>query len=272
MQNSVQRARLARTRAVLVALAALAALAPAGCSEAPVPSEPLVAEASAPVPVPEATGPRDVAVVQIKKMGTIRIELLPELAPSTVDNFIELAEQRFYDGTTFHRVIPDFMIQGGDPNSKNRDARDDGKGGPGYSIEDEFSDTAHLRGIVSMANNGYPRSAGSQFFIVVDDARDLDGKYAVFGRVIDGMDVVDRISRVERDQYGRHGPRDRPMRNVVIEHIRIDRGAGGSSIAESSDEAPAGRIDLAPGGATSAAPAPPSGAAALPAAPDPGAL
>jgi peptidyl-prolyl cis-trans isomerase B (cyclophilin B) len=154
--------------------------------------------------------PHDEAVIDMGELGTIRFELLPEIAPETVANFIELAEKGFYDGTTFHRVIPGFMIQGGDAKTKNADPRDDGEGGPGYSIEDEFSDYPHIRGSVSMANKGFPDSGGSQFFIVHQDSRALDGNYAAFGRVIRGMEVVDRITAFEIDTYGRYGPRDRP--------------------------------------------------------------
>ncbi len=168
-------------------------------------------------------GPHDVAVLRVKDLGTIRFELLPELAPNTVENFAKLAGQGFYDGTTFHRVIPGFMIQGGDPNSRNHDPRDDGAGGPGYAIDAEFNAHPHRRGVVSMARGNSPDSAGSQFFIVHADSPDLDGQYTVFGRVTDGMEVVDAVTRVEIDTYGRYGPRDRPYpENVVIESIRIE--------------------------------------------------
>jgi peptidyl-prolyl cis-trans isomerase B (cyclophilin B) len=174
------------------------------------------------VPPPPPQAPRPVAVISVENFGEIRVELLPEVAPATVGNFVKLAEEKFYDGTTFHRVIPDFMIQGGDPNSKNRDPRDDGSGGPGYTIEDEFSEISHTRGMVSMANTGRPKSGGSQFFITVKDKPHLDGGYSLFGRVLDGMEVADRITTVERDQYARHGPKDRPLENVVIASIRIE--------------------------------------------------
>jgi peptidyl-prolyl cis-trans isomerase B (cyclophilin B) len=175
------------------------------------------------VPPPPAEGPRPVAVLTVENFGEIRIELLPEIAPATVENFIKLAEEGYYDGTTFHRVIPDFMIQGGDPNTKNRDPRDDGRGGPGYTIEDEFSKVSHVRGMLSMANTGRPNSGGSQFFITVKHRPHLDGSYSLFGRVLEGMDVVDRIALVDRDMHGRHGPRDRPLENVVVSSIRIER-------------------------------------------------
>jgi cyclophilin family peptidyl-prolyl cis-trans isomerase len=163
-----------------------------------------------------------VALISVESFGEIRLELFPEVAPKTVENFVKLAGNEFYDGTTFHRVIPGFMIQGGDPNTKNRDPRDDGKGGPGYKIDDEFSAISHTRGMVSMANKGKPRSGGSQFFITVADRPDLDGGYSLFGRVVSGMEVADRIAEVERDVYGRHGTPDRPLENVVISRVRIE--------------------------------------------------
>jgi len=139
------------------------------------------------------------------------------------------------------------VIQGGDPFSRDRDPRNDGQGDPGYPVADEFSRVSHLRGIVSMANRGRPGTAGSQFFILVADSRPLDGQYTVFGHVVDGMDVVDRISRVERDQFGRHGPADRPLQNVVMEDIRLERGAGGRGvIAEDEARVPLGKLQLSP--------------------------
>jgi peptidyl-prolyl cis-trans isomerase B (cyclophilin B) len=161
-----------------------------------------------------------------------------------VENFVKLASEKFYDGTTFHRVIPGFMIQGGDPNSRNRDPRDDGRGDPGFRLEDEFSEVSHTRGMVSMANTGKPRSGSCQFFIVVADTPHLDGKYSLFGRVIEGMEVADRIAAVERDIYGRHGPKDRPLENVVIASIRIEGGVPEeSSPPEASTEAPTSTVE-----------------------------
>lgn len=125
-------------------------------------------------------------------LGKITIEFYPDVAPNHVENFKKLARNGFYDQTTFHRVIPGFMIQGGDPNSKDADRSNDGQGGPGYTIAAEFSDIKHTRGIVSMARSSDPNSAGSQFFIVVKDSDYLDGKYSVFGKVIEGMPVVDQ--------------------------------------------------------------------------------
>ena len=140
--------------------------------------------------------------------GPIRIELFPEDAPKTVDNFEDLARKGFYDGTTFHRVIQDFMIQGGCP-------RGDGTGGPGYTFEDEPNDRRVLRGALAMANAG-PNTNGSQFFIVTaDECSWLDGKHTVFGRVVEGMDTVDEISQVAKDSG------DRPAEPVVIERIEL---------------------------------------------------
>jgi cyclophilin family peptidyl-prolyl cis-trans isomerase len=140
--------------------------------------------------------------------GNVTLELFPDDAPKTVENFTSLAQKGFYDGVIFHRVIPDFMIQGGDP-------RGDGTGGPGYEFEDEINDHRVERGALAMANAG-PNTNGSQFFIVTADACSwLDGKHTVFGNVVSGQDVVDRISLVERDS------RDRPMEPVVIESIEL---------------------------------------------------
>jgi len=201
-------------------LAGLAVLAMA-CDGAPEPREPEPARAEV------EPGRHPEAVIHVKDHGDIRIELLPEIAPKTVDNFVTLAEEGFYDGTTFHRVIPGFMLQGGDPNTRNVDPRDDGEGGPGYQIQDELTDFPHDRGVVSMANKGTPNTGGSQFFIVHQDAPHLDGQYAAFGRVVEGMDVVDAITEVEIDQYGRWGPRNRPYpEDVVIESIEVRRVRG----------------------------------------------
>ena len=148
------------------------------------------------------------------KYGNIVIELLPDKAPKHVENFIKLSKDGFYDGTTFHRVIPGFMIQGGDPNSKDNDRSNDGMGGPGYTINAEFNEISHKRGILSMARSNDPNSAGSQFFIVVKDSDFLDRQYTVFGRVIEGMDVADKIVSVEKDGN------DNPLEKVEMK-IRI---------------------------------------------------
>ena len=133
--------------------------------------------------------------------GNISFDLLPDLAPETVRNFVKLTKDGFYDGTLFHRVIPGFMIQGGDPNTKNPSMKGQwGMGGPGYNVKAEFSSRSHLRGIVSMARSTDPDSAGSQFFIVTKDSTFLDREYTVFGEVTQGMDVADKIVNLPRDQ------------------------------------------------------------------------
>jgi len=173
-----------------------------------------------------AQGPHPVVVVSVKDLGKIRIELLPEAAPKAVAQFERLAAEGFYDGTQFHRVIPDFMIQGGCPNTRNADPRDDGNGGGEYALEDEFSDFPHRRGVVSMANRGSRNSGGTQFFIVLGDAPHLDGKHTVFGRVIEGMEVVDAITKLEIDKFGRYGPPDRPYPvSALVESIRSEGAA-----------------------------------------------
>ena len=131
--------------------------------------------------------------------GRIKFNLLPDLAPETVRNFAKLAGDGFYDGTLFHRVIPGFMIQGGDPNTKTDNKGSWGTGGPGYSIKAEFNSRSHLRGIVSMARSQDPDSAGSQFFIVTSDSTFLDRQYTAFGEVTEGMDVADKIVNLQRD-------------------------------------------------------------------------
>ena len=208
----------------LVAMAWVGSALASGCGRGEAPQSPPETAGPARVAPPPPGAPRPVAVLSVVGFGEIRVELMPEIAPVTVENFVKLASEKFYDGTTFHRVIPGFMIQGGDPNTKNRDPRDDGQGGPGYTIEDERSAVSHTRGMVSMANTGKPKSGGSQFFIVVADSPHLDGGYSLFGQVIEGIEVADRIAAVERDLYGRHGPADRPLEDVVIGSIRIEGG------------------------------------------------
>jgi peptidyl-prolyl cis-trans isomerase B (cyclophilin B) len=150
------------------------------------------------------------------KFGEIEIEFLADKAPGHVENFLDLARKGFYDGTTFHRVIPGFMIQGGCPNTK--DAKGSkathGTGDAGYKVKAEFNDTSHGRGVVSMARANDPNSAGSQFFICVADARFLDRQYSAFGRVVRGMDVADRIVNAPRD--GRDNPHERVEMKVRV--------------------------------------------------------
>ena len=163
-----------------------------------------------------SAAPVEIAVIETRH-GNIEIEFFLDKAPGHVKNFKELAGKGFYDGTVFHRVIPGFMIQGGDPNSKNEDKSGHGMGGPGYSIPAEFNDTKHDRGIVSMARSQDPNSAGSQFFICVKDAHFLDGQYTAFGRVIKGMDVADKIVNEPRD--GRDNPNERVEMKVTLKEL-----------------------------------------------------
>lgn len=147
--------------------------------------------------------------------GTIKAELFPEVAPNTVNNFISLVKHGFYDGLIFHRVIPGFMIQGGDPQGT-------GMGGPSYSIKGEFimnnfnNELLHKRGVLSMARSQSPNSAGSQFFIMVDDAPHLNAQYASFGQVIEGMEAVDKIVAAQRDYN------DRPLENQIMEKVTVE--------------------------------------------------
>ena len=147
--------------------------------------------------------------------GTFKAELYPEFAPNTVNNFISLLKRGFYDGTIFHRVIPGFMIQGGDPEGS-------GMGGPGYGIKGEFAangfknDLRHTRGVLSMARSMRPNSAGSQFFVMVADAPHLDGQYAAFGKVIEGMEAADTIVSAKRDYS------DRPYEDQIMEKVTVE--------------------------------------------------
>ncbi len=160
------------------------------------------------------------AVIETGK-GEIEIELLPDKAPGHVKNFLKLAREGFYDGTTFHRVIPGFMIQGGCPNTKDTGGSKGahGTGGPGYQIDAEFNDTTHARGVVSMARAQDPNSAGSQFFVCVKDSTFLDGQYSAFGRVVRGMEVADAIVNAPRD------PRDNPKERIEMKVRVVEPGA-----------------------------------------------
>lgn len=156
-----------------------------------------------------------IVTIELKDKKFIKAELYPEIAPNTVKNFVSLIKKGFYDGVIFHRVIPGFMVQGGDPNGI-------GSGGPGYSIRGEFSsngfknDLKHHRGILSMARTMVPDSAGSQFFIMVENAPHLDGQYASFGKVIEGMEFVDEIVMQKRDM------RDKPYEDQVMMRVTIE--------------------------------------------------
>ena len=154
------------------------------------------------------------AIIEVNKYGTIEVELDPSSAPLTVENFVKLANKGFYKGLTFHRVIKGFMIQGGCP-------KGNGTGGPGYAIKGEFAANGvnnplkHTRGVISMARAMDPNSAGSQFFIMHQDAPHLDGQYAAFGKVVKGIEVVDAIASVKTNYY------DMPLEKVVINNINI---------------------------------------------------
>ena len=159
---------------------------------------------------------QEIAVIETK-FGKIEMELFADKAPGHVKNFKDLAKKGFYDGTIFHRVIPGFMIQGGDPNTKSDDRSAHGMGGPGHSINAEFNDTLHKRGILSMARSQNPNSAGSQFFIVVKKSSFLDGKYTAFGKVLSGMAVADQIVNAPRDK------RDNPDERIEMKVKVVNR-------------------------------------------------
>ena len=148
--------------------------------------------------------------VKGQSVGDIVLKFFPDVAPNHVKNFIALAKQKFYDGTTFHRVIPGFMIQGGDPNSKNPDRSTHGMGGPGHRVKAEFNSRPHKRGTVSMARSTDPDSAGSQFFICVADSNFLDWQYTAFGEVVSGMEVADKVVGMKKDS------RDNPLERVEM--------------------------------------------------------
>ena len=156
-----------------------------------------------------------IITIEMEQGGTMKLELYPEIAPNTVNNFISLVQKGFYNGLTFHRIISGFMIQGGDPDGR-------GTGGPGYSIPGEFSsngfknDLKHSRGVISMARSMAPDSAGSQFFIMHQDAPHLDGSYAAFGKLIEGEDVLDAIARTKT------GWSDKPMQPQVMKTVTVE--------------------------------------------------
>ena len=156
-----------------------------------------------------------IVTIEMEDGGTIKAELYPEIAPNTVHNFVSLINKGFYDGVIFHRVIPGFMIQGGDPKGM-------GTGGPGYSIKGEFTrngfknDLKHERGVLSMARAMAPNSAGSQFFIMHKNSPHLDGQYASFGKVLEGMEVVDTIANTRR------GPNDKPLTPQVMKKVTVE--------------------------------------------------
>ena len=159
-----------------------------------------------------------IVTITMEDDSEIKLELYPDIAPNTVNNFISLIQEEYYDGVIFHRVIPGFMVQGGDPDGN-------GTGGPGYSIEGEFSSNGfennlkHERGVISMARTMDPNSAGSQFFIMVDDAPHLDGEYAAFGKVLEGMEIVDGIVSVETSAN------DKPVEDQIMKKVTVSLGS-----------------------------------------------
>jgi peptidyl-prolyl cis-trans isomerase B (cyclophilin B) len=178
-------------------------------------NEPASTQEASPMNGVDTTGDNPIVTIEMDSGKTIKVELYPKVAPNSVNNFISLVKKGFYDGTIFHRLIPGFMIQGGDPDGT-------GMGDPGYSIEGEFSqngfknDLKHTAGVLSMARSQSPNSAGSQFFLMVADAPHLDGAYAAFGKVIEGMDVVNEIVKLPT------GANDRPKTPPVMEKVTVD--------------------------------------------------
>jgi len=164
---------------------------------------------------------KEIAVIKTTQ-GEMVLEFWPDVAPKTVENFKKLAREGFYDGTAFHRIVKGFMIQGGDPLTKDADAESSwGTGGPGYKIPAEFNDRSHVRGVISMARSQNPDSAGSQFFICLADAKFLDRQYTAFGRVIKGDDVLGKIGDTPTVQSG-GGERSKPIVRQGVETIRIE--------------------------------------------------
>jgi peptidyl-prolyl cis-trans isomerase B (cyclophilin B) len=164
---------------------------------------------------------KEVAVIKTT-LGEMVVEFWPEAAPKTVENFKTLAKKGFYDGTAFHRVVKGFMIQGGDPNTKNTNSPASyGMGGPGYTIPDEFNDHPHVRGVLSMAHTGAPNSGGSQFFICLAAASPLDHKYAAFGKLIKGDDVLQKIGGAPCTGPNAMGEMSVPVTRVGVESVKI---------------------------------------------------
>lgn len=184
-----------------------------------IPSLPPLQSSISPSPSPTMNEHNPVITMQTS-MGTVKIELYAKKAPKTVANFVKLSKDHFYDGILFHRVIPGFMAQSGDPNTKDSDPYNDGMGGPGYEFSDEFApDLSNVRGTIAMANRG-PNTNGSQFFINVVDNTFLDHKHSVFGHVIEGLDVVDNIVNVKTVSTD---PRlqNRPVKDVKILKVEV---------------------------------------------------
>jgi peptidyl-prolyl cis-trans isomerase B (cyclophilin B) len=197
---------------LICALSLLASFALVSCSKAEPTTNTNTPAAS---PAPTVAGTNEVAVVTTSE-GTMVLEFYPDVAPNHVANFKKLAKQGFYDGQCFHRVIKGFMIQGGDPNTKDESKKELwGQGGPGYTINAEFNSKHHARGVLSMARTSDPNSAGSQFFICHGDAGFLDGQYTVFGKLIKGDDVLEKIATTPTEAP------DRPVKRMGIESVKI---------------------------------------------------
>ena len=191
-------------------------VAVAGETNKPAKADPKAAEKKTDTkPAEKSADVKEVAVIKTSD-GVMVLEFWPEVAPGHVENFKKLAQKGFYDGTCFHRVIKGFMIQGGDPNTKDENKKESwGQGGPGYTIKAEFNDKPHVRGVLSMARTPDPNSAGSQFFICHGDPRFLDKQYTAFGKLIKGDDVLEKIATTPTE-----GP-DRPVKRVNIEGVKI---------------------------------------------------
>jgi peptidyl-prolyl cis-trans isomerase B (cyclophilin B) len=204
--------------------------------------------------------PSEVVSLEVKNRGTIRVGLYAQLAPKTVAHFVDLAKRGVYDDTLFHRVVKDFIIQGGNPGTRDR-GPDSTRGNWGsLKVEDEYNAAVHERGVISMANRGRPGTATSQFFIVHKDSPDLDGDYTAFGRVLSGIEVVDEIAEIETDEFGRWGEKETPLELVILEEARVETLTEGemaalAKAAESQKEAsPEGSSDSANSGRSAEAP------------------
>lgn len=171
----------------------------------------------------DKTPAAEVAVIKTSK-GEMVIEFWPDVAPQTVENFKKLAKEKFYDGTAFHRIVKGFMIQGGDPLTKDESEKEMwGTGGPGYQIKAEFNDRPHVRGVISMARSRNPDSAGSQFFICLADARFLDGQYTAFGHLVKGEDVLMAIGNTPTE-VGSGGEKSSPLERIEVQSVTIETG------------------------------------------------
>jgi peptidyl-prolyl cis-trans isomerase B (cyclophilin B) len=200
-------------------LAVFGALASGGYAQTPPPVPPVPAA----TPAPAAAAVKEVAVLKTSA-GEMVIEFWTDAAPKTIENFKKLAKKGFYDGTAFHRIMKGFMIQGGDPNTKDPAKESQyGGGGPGYTINAEFNDHLHVKGVISMARTPDPNSAGSQFFICLGTASGLDHDYTTFGKVIKGMDVLEKLgdSPVKPNPYDPRHEVSRPIQRVALESVKI---------------------------------------------------